>query len=509
VATACSREAEGACGLKPLDPIEWEATLPIRPSSPAWRAVIKAIYGSPLDGSESAQFRQLAGGIEPNPDGYCEVEAVVGRRGGKSETIARVAVFEACFGGHEIALAPGQKGLIPIISPLREQSQEILNYAKGLAALPSVKRFVTNAVQNEITFRNGVVVRVMTADALNVSGPTVVCAILDEAAKLPGEEAASPDGEIINSLRPALAPVVGAPPRRFIMITSAYLQSGVAYTTDRECYGKQGPMLVVRGATEQFNPNIDKAWLKRERERIGATVYLREYGTPETGPVWQAAITDGWFGDVVDRSIDTGVTFRRRVPGFNYVLAIDQAFKADRFAACVAHGLIRPGLPPLLVMDYIRAWRAEGAAMSVDQRVKDIARLCRFYGTNVVFCDQFGFEPLRSIFHRAGLTLIERPWTATSKAPKFRQIRDAMTDGRVKLLDNPELASEFHSIQGELLRSGGERIEAKRGHDDRVSAAVLALTEAALRPSSGVPTNRAQQREWDELSVCSIQRDSI
>lgn len=305
------------------NPIEWESTLPIRPSSPAWVATIKALYGTPLDEAELDLFRLLSGGLEPGPAGYTEALAVVGRRGGKSESIARVATFEAVHVGHEVALAPGQRGLVVVISPLRDQSQEILNYAKGLAGLAEVKPYVDSITRDEVSFTNGIAIKVLTADAVAVSGPTVVCAIRDELAKFPGDDSACPDFEIDASLRPALAPVVGAPPRRLIGITSAYLQSGIAYETDRDHYGQPGPVLVLRGDTTTFNPNIDRDWLARERTRVGASVFLREYGTPETGPVWQAAITDGWFGDVVDRSIDKGIKQRSPKKHVHYCIAID------------------------------------------------------------------------------------------------------------------------------------------------------------------------------------------
>src|SRR4051812_6212994 len=124
---------------RPRDPIAWEATLPVRASSPAWRAAIRALYGTALDPDELALFRELAGLEFPRAGGYDEFEAVVGRRGGKSETIARLAVYEGRHGGHERALAPGQVGVIAVISPLREQSQEILNFVRGLAGLKQVK----------------------------------------------------------------------------------------------------------------------------------------------------------------------------------------------------------------------------------------------------------------------------------------------------------------------------------------------------------------------------------
>src|SRR5690606_29286225 len=107
-----------------------------------------------------------------------------------------------------------------------------------------------------------------------------------------------------------------------------------------------------------------------------------------------------------------------------------------------------PRALPKLILDYCYAWRAQSAApMSVDDRAADIGLLCGLFGTWTVYCDQFSFVPLQSIFARHGIQLLERPWTASSKAPKYRKVRDAMAEGRVRLIDDGDLVREFHSIQ--------------------------------------------------------------
>ena len=483
---------------RPRDPIAWEATLPIRPSSPAWACVVKALYGVPLDEHERALFCELAG-REPPEGGADEFLAVVGRRGGKSETIARVAVFEAIHGGHQVALAPGQTALIPIISPLREQSQEILGFVRGLAALKQVRRFVDGEpTRDGVRFTTNVEVRTLTADAINVSGPTVVCGIRDEWAKAPDDNSAMPDRVIDDSLRPSLAPLAGAPRRRLIGITSAFIKSGVTYETDRDCFGKpDAPVLVVRGSTEQFNPNIDRAWLEKQRKRVGRHVFAREYLAE-----WQDAISEGWFGvDVVDKCVDAGVSTREPSPGVNYVVAIDQAFRGDLFAVTVAHGEHREkGKLPLLIVDRVDAWKpSKGTPLDVAECVRDVREICREYGVSSVLADQHAFEPLKDDFAEVGLDLVRRDWTSTGKAPVYRVIRDAMVSGRVRLLDVRELVQEFHNIQGELLRSGGERIEAARGHDDLVSSTVLALHEAGQR--AGWARMAEQVREVNKVAT--------
>jgi hypothetical protein len=470
------------------DPIDWEDTLPIRPSSPAWRVVVRVLYETPLTAEERSLFLDLSGGREPPDGGVDELLAVVGRRGGKSETIARIAVFEAAHGGHGKVLAPGQLGLIAVISPLREQGQEILGYVRGLAALPQVKRYVEGEpTRDGVRFKSCIEVRCLTADAVNVSGPTVVMAILDEYAKFPGDEAVVPDREILNSLRPALAPVKGAPRRRLVGITSAYIEEGTAFETDRDHYGKaDAPVLVVRGTTAQFNPAIDVAWLERERKRIGSAVFAREYQG-----IWQPAIVEGWFGQTIEACVDKGRSTPDRhalsvVEGRRYYAGLDSAFRGDGFTLAIAHREI-PAFPgdakqmarrPRSVLDGCWCWRApKGGVLGVEKTVQQTARIIRAYNATA-WADQFALDPLKEIYKRYGVYLREAPWTSQNKALKFRRVRDEMIEGLVRIPDDAELLREFHSMRGKLLKSGGEQIEARSGHDDRVHAAVIALSEA-------------------------------
>lgn len=455
------------------DPIAWEATLPIRQSSAPWSVTVRSFYGSELTPTELEQWRALTGRTDPPEGGYTELLVVAGRRAGKSETIARLAMFEGCHGGHEAFLAPGQVGLIVVISPLREQSQEILGYVRGLAELPQVAPFVEKVGRDGVLLRTGVEIRVMTADAVSVSGPTVVMAILDEAAKLPGDDAVEPDRAIVNSLRPALAPLSGAPPRRFVMITSAYITEGLAYETDRDHFAQSASdVLVVHGTTSAFNPNIDEKWLERERRRVGERVFAREY----LG-LWQDAILDGWFGaDIIDRCIDKGRGTLEPRPGVRYVAAVDLGVRVDDAALAIAHQE-RHDDRVVTVIDGIWHWPAGSLPMGVI--VARSAKIIKQYRAQA-FADQFHYDSVEQDYARNGVRLTEAPWTATggrSKTIRFNTVRAHMIDGRLRLPDDRDLIREFHNLAGRLRRSGSEELAARSGHDDRLHAVVLATSE--------------------------------
>lgn len=482
------------------DPIEWEESLPIRPSSLTWRAIIKAFYNSPLDKEELNAYHKVAGKYALPSDKCTELLVIAGRRGGKSETIARLAVFEAIYGGHGIALAPGQYGLIPIISPVKVQSQQIMNYCRGLCALPGVRNYLEGEpTATEIKFKTKIIIQVSVADVLNVSGPTIVTAILDEKAKLAGAESKIPDTEVIASLRPALAPVVGAPKRKFIGITSAYIRSGVAYNEDKEWYGKpDAPMLVVKGSTELFNPNVDMDYLEQQRQLMGDKYYAREF----LG-IWQDVTEDNYF-DNLEKCIDKGRTWSPPKDGIDYWAAVDPAWKQDQFALAIVHRERREEMGPLhTVVDLIRVWNpsSKGEVLSTDITLRNIQAILKTYNIEHLYTDQASAPLLIEVGKRIGLHIIERTWHAgsgsESKQAKFGRVRSAMSNSRFHIPDDDDTVAEFASISSKLLQSGGETFNSSLQHDDRVSAIVLAANEAMIKYPDYDPTNRDYTTEFD------------
>ena len=468
----------------PVDPIAWEETLPtLRPSSPAWRAVTIATWGRrPLSAADEALFVKLSGG-RPVPDGGSDAVLVVaGRRGGKSETIARWSIFEGLHGGHEVSLAPGQTGVLAVVCPEQKHAREVIGYAKGLAALPTVKRHVARVTEAAVTFKSGLEIRVVTANELAVAA-TYVMIILDEAARLPGDEAVMPDKAVIASMLPGMAPIKGAPRRKLVAITSAFIDSGWAYETDRDNFGRpDADVLVLRGSSEAFNPNIDRAWLERER-RKDATSAAREYGDGDTPPEWQPAVTEGWFGpETIERCIDRGRGNLPPAAGATYYVAVDAAFSRDNFGIAVVRNEWDRGTRRTVVV-YVDAFKPPaGGSLSPRDCVERTIAVLQRYGQSVVSLDQFCAPMLIESFADRGVAAHQIPWTGSgikSKAARFRDVREGMRDGLVRLPDDRALRREFHRVRGHLTQSGHEAIEAiGKGVDDRVSAVVMACSVA-------------------------------
>ncbi|MCA9594087.1 MAG: hypothetical protein KC776_12275 [Myxococcales bacterium] len=475
---------------RPTNPVEYRAALGIRPFSPWWETFVRAFYGIPLLGEQRALFRQMSNGIEERPGvGWTEAFVNAGRGSGKDDTVKSLVTYECRFGGHELAAAPGQRLPALVVCPRRTQATGTVAMVQGEARLPVNRKHVVRETTDGLWFANGTGVQVATADAIDGVGETAAVLVFNEYALFPSNDATTPAAVVESNLRPTLRRVEGAPVKRFLKLTSSYTTETQAFKDFTSGFGIEGDVLVVKGTTLECNPNTDREWLASERRRLGARLYGMHYECE-----WIDAIREGWFGaQAIERSVDQ----HRRTPdrediqsrpGVRYYAAIDQAFRNDRWTLAIAHreqehdqDLV--GRVPREVVDGVWVWQAPpGGVLSVERTVRQTAQVMKRFGCGAALADQFAFEPLREAYARANIVLRLRPWTAANKAPRFRRVRDHMLDRLVRLPNDPELIREFHGIAGKLLPSGVEQIAASgSGHDDRVSAVVLVLSEAIDR----------------------------
>src|SRR5262249_24301708 len=90
----------------------------------AWEVFLAAVYGLPMSEAQRATFQAHTGRAAPNPAGYSEAVAIVGRQSGKSQVAAVLAAFEA-------ALAGRQRGVYALLvaQDLRAAQRTLFGYA--------------------------------------------------------------------------------------------------------------------------------------------------------------------------------------------------------------------------------------------------------------------------------------------------------------------------------------------------------------------------------------------
>lgn len=388
----------------------------------------------------------------------------VGRRGGKSSTMAKAVVCEALYGGHEIA--PGDTGVVCFISVDRQEASQRLKMIRAiLTALGVAFRPVDGGV--ELTDRP-IVFRVHTASLSGVVGFTAVAIVCDEVARWKdADTGANPATEVLGSLRPTMAGT-----RAHMFLASAPLGDDDAHarafnegTTDFQ-YVASAPTWVARPTLTEAETH-----LLEPDERVWA----REYATRPQGSAvgaFDAELVDLAHHDLPFRYTDCthaicvvdpsdmdgpdaceyagGIAVwvsRRFRDGDQYVyeeVRDEQGHYRGRYPKRDAAGnFLRPpdyetfGVPILMIH---RVWGARGW---LDDIHDHIARECAGR-TSVVVGDQHGYAGNVAGLSRRGLQYIKRTWNAENKQQAFALLRRLLREGR--LLLDPQAPDEDWQI---------------------------------------------------------------
>jgi hypothetical protein len=430
----------------------------------------------------------------------------VGRRGGKSTTLCRVAVLLALWGSWSVP--PGDLAVIPFVSVDRDEAGARL---RTIADILSALGVPFDERGDEIELRGRrLVFRVVTSSVRGTVGFTSVAVFADECARWESREAAAnPAREVMASLRPTMA----TQPSAFEVCSSS--PWGV------EDYHHE---LFEQGDTEHQVTSFAPTWL--------ANPTLSEARTRELEPevrIWSreyAAVPGSTLATALDPEAVTAA--QRMAPTELTVMApiVSLDFSSGRGDATVwtriawAHqpqvpqflaercytgfrdrggepiyewrpilsekGERQPNpdyrpTPPLLLVGPIQSivgsfWQS----VSSDELVARIAADARSWGASWCIGDQASSYALESAFARQGVRFLGIPWTQPNKAAAVERIRRWLRDRQI-ILPLPSssdaarrLDSELRRFQERLLPSGVATYSARNGeHDDHVASALV------------------------------------
>ena len=126
----------------------------------------------------------------------------VGRRGGKSSTLCRLAVAWALFG--EWYVPPGDVAVIPFVSIDRPEANGRLRTISEILTVLGVE-YAPKGETLQVRSRN-VAFRVATCSVSGTVGFTAIAAFADEMARWESRDtSANPAREVMGSLRPTMA----------------------------------------------------------------------------------------------------------------------------------------------------------------------------------------------------------------------------------------------------------------------------------------------------------------
>lgn len=489
--------------FSPLDLLD---VLPAYQPQSDWRAVrafLAAAFGLPMSEAELALYQACTGRREAPTQQADEAWMCVGRRGSKGRTAALGATYLGCYRDYSPYLAAGQWGQLPVVAASRRQAGEVMDYLKGMFAVPPLSYLVEDQTGGQIRLVTRVVIDVGTASYRTIRAPTVVGAVLDELAFWRTEDGSrNPDAEILRALRPSMATIPGA---MLWGLSSPYAQRGVLWDTYSKHFGKERDRILVwQAATDvmhaappgsKLRAEIDRAY---EDDPVSARA---EYGAQFREDV-QAYVSP----QVVDAAVDVGVTERPRDPASlrNYFgFADPSGGGADSFAVGVAHHE-KDGL---VVVDFVRQW-----AISPDPEKDTMAATAncsmalKAYGIKMVVGDHYAGQWPTDAFRRNGITYVVSDRT---KRTIYLDAVALLNGHRIRLVDNKVLIAQIKSLDRIPRQGGQDLVDHPPGaHDDLANAALGAALQASTLGGHRQPPEAKQAPATTTWEIQARRRDA-
>jgi len=426
----------------------------------AWRIILIAAMGEELTEEERAIFTKLTGREREPGQRIEEFAAIVGRRGGKSRSMATFAAYIGGLCRHN--LVPGEQGIVLLIAPDQKQAKVTLDYcAAAFDQSPILRQLVINRTQDALELENGITIEVRSASFRRLRGPTYIAVIADEAAFWYSDEfSANTDGEILNAVRPGLA-TTGGP---LIIASSPYARRGVLWETHRRHYGPNGDqlILVAQGASRDFNPSLPQSVIDRalERDRAAASAeYLAQFRTDIESFVSFEVVT-ACVGDYFEMAPLTK---------YRYSAFTDPSGgSSDSFTLAISH---REG--DRIFIDAIREVRPP---FSPDAVIKEFSVLLKSYRITRVYGDRYAGEFPRQQFRKLG---IEYWCSDKTKSNLFVDLLPMLNAGRITLPKSERLTNQLCGLERRVARSGKDSIDHCPGTHDDVANSVAGAADLA------------------------------
>lgn len=434
----------------------------------AWRALLIAMMGEELSDAERALFAELTGREREPLERVEEFWGVIGRRGGKTRAIAVLGAYLGGLVDYSDVLAPGERASLPIISASLWQAGKAFQYLDGIfSGVPALKKLVTGQTSDTISLSTRVDIECRPASFRTIRGGTAAALIADEVAFWRSDNSANPDTEILNGARPSLATTGGL----LAAISSPYAQRGELHATFKRDFGPKGDakILVARAASRTMNPLLKQAVVDRAFQRDAAAASA-EYGAEFRKDV------SGWADlALIEAAVDYGVTVRPPEHGkrVNYRSFCDPSGGAsDSFTMAIAHDEDN-----ISVLDCLVEIKAPFDPASA---TKQIAETLKSYGLATTTGDKYAAEWVVSAFGQHG---VKYRHSERDRSAIYLEALPLFTSGRVRLLDNKRLVSQFAALERRTSAGGRDRVDhGPGGHDDACNAVAGALVTCGKQP---------------------------
>jgi hypothetical protein len=428
----------------------------------AWRALLSAVFALPMSPEQLAIYQRHTGRLAPPTKVANECWLICGRRAGKSFILALVAVYLACFFDHRKHLAPGERATILVIATNTQQARVILRYVRALLLeVPMLRKLVGRETAHAFDLQGSVTLEVHPASFRAIRGYAVAAAVLDELAFWPTDDAAQPDFEILNALRPGMATIPNA---MLLCASSPYARRGALWDAYRRHYGKDGdPVLVWKSDTRSMNCTVLQQVIDEATERDPQSA-LAEFGGE-----FRTDIESFINREAVEACV-SDVRERPPMAGQRYFGFVDPSGgSSDSMTCAVGH---KEG-----DVVYVDAVREVRPPFSPEDVVIEFALLLKAYGVNRCVGDKYAGLWPQELFLKHHIVFEQ---SAKPKSDLYRDMLPLINSRRIDLLDHPRLISQLCSLERRTARGGRDSIDHPPGGHDDVCNSVAGLAASAV-----------------------------
>jgi hypothetical protein len=439
----------------------------------AWFTFAAVVFGEneSLDEDDLALFRECTGRETPRGP-YRTVHLCCGRRGGKSYISGLIAVYLAAFKDYRPYLAAGQRAMIVIVCPDRDQSANLLRFIGGMFDdSPTLGKLIERRDRDSFELSTRCTITIMTASFRTIRGYVISCAILDELAYMPGDDAALPATELIRSIKPALGDIPGS---MLICASSPKGKNGPLWDAYTAHFGREDSReLFWKAPTLTMRPTFDEQIVREavEDDPVGALgEYFAEFSDDVSSCFSRAAVED---------AVDPGC-YERPPADFTYQAFVDVSGGTgkDSFTMAIAHIERQDGVD-VAVLDVLFEARPP---FKPDLIVRDCCRILSDYGVSRIIGDRYAAAWPPNVFDRHHVRY--EPSEKFASDIYLSSIRH-FNSGLVRLLDNRRLVSQICALERKQQQGGREKVfHPRAGHDDLANAA-LGVLDLCLSENSG------------------------
>ncbi len=386
----------------------------------------------------------------------------VGRRGGKSSTLCRVAVVLVLFGAYKIPA--GDCGEFIFMSVSKKEAKSRLTTIKQILDVLQVRYHATKEEIQLLDMPRKFCV--YGASSKFTVGMTCIGIMGDEVARWENDDSsANPAPEIYGSVRPAMKT---QPLAKELMCSSPWSELDYHYETIEQ--GDTDLQDVAVAATWVANPSPETTFKECRKEEPDDETFWREYG----GVPMRSGLSTFFDPKSIDLAMANDLVFPAMPKHEDEVMVgADFAFISDWACCQVFHrgtnGIYRQADTLILKPEPEKPLKFSATCQA-------FADLTKKHHAGGVMADSYYREAILEHLIGEGLGFLDAP---TDPHRGFLRMRVLLSQGQVQLKKDRRFARLLKEVQSQPTRNGriSMRLPKRKGsgHADDISAMVLAL----------------------------------